>query len=80
MLLKLFFFPHFTDELKAQLDYYVATRLPPGIVRIVRLSKRSGLIRTRIAGAKAAQAPVVVFLDSHCEAGIDWFALYFIII
>ena len=37
-------------------------------VRIVRLPQREGLIRARLMGAKHARAPVLTFLDSHCEA------------
>ncbi|XP_014217204.1 N-acetylgalactosaminyltransferase 6 [Copidosoma floridanum] len=57
-------------ELKDKLDEYVRKSLPK--VKVVRLSKRSGLIRGRLAGAKAATAGVLVFLDSHSEANINW--------
>eukprot|EP00039_Didymoeca_costata_P020122 m.340131 g.340131 ORF g.340131 m.340131 type:complete len:672 (+) comp19152_c0_seq1:93-2108(+) len=40
--------------------------------RIVRLKERSGLIRARIAGAKAATGEVLVVLDSHCECNVGW--------
>ena len=45
---------------------------PDGIVHIVRLKERSGLIRARNAGAKAATGDVLIFLDSHCETGPGW--------
>ena len=45
---------------------------PDGVVRIVRTKERSGLIRAKIAGAKAAKGDVLVFLDSHCEASPGW--------
>ncbi|RWS15857.1 putative polypeptide N-acetylgalactosaminyltransferase 9-like protein, partial [Dinothrombium tinctorium] len=41
-------------------------------VRIVRASKREGLIRARLLGFKAATAPVVTYLDSHCECTEGW--------
>lgn len=56
--------------LKKTLDDYVATHLPK--VKIVRLKQRSGLIKGRLAGAKIAKAKVLVFLDSHSEANINW--------
>uniref|UniRef100_H2U6N4 Polypeptide N-acetylgalactosaminyltransferase n=1 Tax=Takifugu rubripes TaxID=31033 RepID=H2U6N4_TAKRU len=45
-------------ELKFNLDQYVNKRYP-GLVKIVRNSKREGLIRARIHGWNAATAPVV---------------------
>ncbi len=43
-----------------------------GKVKIIRQDKRQGLIRSRMAGIRAAKAEVLVFLDSHIEAGIGW--------
>lgn len=59
------------DDLKGKLEYYVNTRLKP-IVRLIRLEQRSGLIRARLAGAEEAKGDVLIFLDSHCEVGINW--------
>jgi polypeptide N-acetylgalactosaminyltransferase len=61
-----------SEELKGKLDYYVKTRFPKGLVKLHRMEKRSGLVRARLAGAKLAQGEVLVFLDAHCEVGIQW--------
>ncbi|XP_029777145.1 polypeptide N-acetylgalactosaminyltransferase 9 isoform X2 [Suricata suricatta] len=58
-------------ELKASLDQYVSRRYP-GLVKIVRNSRREGLIRARLQGWKAATAPVVGFFDAHVEFGMGW--------
>ncbi|XP_046573297.1 probable N-acetylgalactosaminyltransferase 9 [Haliotis rubra] len=59
-------------ELGDKLKTYVEKTWPDGIVKMVRTQQRSGLIRARIEGAKAATGDVIVFLDSHCEAGTQW--------
>eukprot|EP00049_Salpingoeca_infusionum_P011495 m.199602 g.199602 ORF g.199602 m.199602 type:complete len:687 (+) comp14950_c1_seq2:398-2458(+) len=40
--------------------------------RIIRLPQRSGLIRAKVAGAEAATADTLTFLDSHCECNPGW--------
>lgn len=56
--------PSITDHVKGPLDDYMA-QYPK--VKIVRLPKREGLIRARLMGLDHATAPVVTYLDSHCE-------------
>ncbi|XP_043597671.1 putative polypeptide N-acetylgalactosaminyltransferase 9 isoform X2 [Bombus pyrosoma] len=41
-------------------------------VQIIRAQKREGLIRARLLGAAAAKAPVLTYLDSHCECTEGW--------
>ncbi|XP_054285396.1 putative polypeptide N-acetylgalactosaminyltransferase 9 isoform X3 [Macrosteles quadrilineatus] len=56
-------------HLKRQLEEYMA--MYPK-VKIVRAAKREGLIRARLIGAKHATAPVLTYLDSHCECAEGW--------
>uniref|UniRef100_A0A665TTW8 Polypeptide N-acetylgalactosaminyltransferase n=1 Tax=Echeneis naucrates TaxID=173247 RepID=A0A665TTW8_ECHNA len=57
------------DHLKKPLDEYVKQLK---IVRVLRQSKRKGLVTARLVGAKAAQGEVLTFLDSHCECFTGW--------
>uniref|UniRef100_H3BH33 Polypeptide N-acetylgalactosaminyltransferase n=1 Tax=Latimeria chalumnae TaxID=7897 RepID=H3BH33_LATCH len=57
------------EHLKKRLEEYMA-HFPK--VRIVRTKKREGLIRTRMLGASVATGEVITFLDSHCEANVNW--------
>ncbi|CAF1472211.1 unnamed protein product [Rotaria sordida] len=57
------------EELKAALDTQVANLTK---TRIIRLHKREGLIRTRLAGAREAKGEILIFFDSHIEVNINW--------
>ena len=43
-----------------------------GVVRVIHLARRSGLITARLAGARAATSDVFIFIDSHCEAAANY--------
>lgn len=58
------------EHLGKQLDEYVSTLEKP--VHVLRTGKRSGLIRARLIGAEKASAPVITFLDAHCECTEGW--------
>lgn len=55
---------------KKPLDDYIAANLTN--VKVIHLPQRMGLIRARLAGAKTATAEVLIFLDSHTEANVNW--------
>ncbi|XP_022238622.1 putative polypeptide N-acetylgalactosaminyltransferase 9 isoform X2 [Limulus polyphemus] len=56
-------------HLSRQLEDYI-TQYPK--VRVVRARRREGLIRCRLLGASVATAPVLTYLDSHCECTEGW--------
>eukprot|EP00026_Physarum_polycephalum_P008987 Phypoly_transcript_09094.p1 GENE.Phypoly_transcript_09094~~Phypoly_transcript_09094.p1 ORF type:complete len:415 (+),score=71.53 Phypoly_transcript_09094:91-1335(+) len=41
-------------------------------VKVIRHTERRGLIHSRINGAKNANTKVLIFLDAHCEANVNW--------
>jgi len=57
------------DHLKEELEVYMA-QYPK--VKIVRAPERVGLIRARLMGARYVTAPVITYLDSHCECTEGW--------
>ena len=56
-------------ELKIQLDDYISQIAK---VSVIRLPERAGLITARLEGAKKATSEVIIFLDSHTEANVNW--------
>lgn len=57
-----------TDYLGKKLENYVATLSVP--VKVMRTGTRSGLIRARLIGAKAATGQVLTFLG-NCDLNRD---------
>lgn len=60
------------DELGPGLEEYFSDPKFGGKVKVLRQEKRQGLMRSRMAGIRASTAEILVFLDSHIEAGIGW--------
>ncbi|CAN7996300.1 unnamed protein product [Ixodes hexagonus] len=61
------------EEMENQrLDKYLRRHFRPGLVKLISLPKRQGLIRARLTGAQAASGDVLIFLDSHCETTDNW--------
>ncbi|XP_063227781.1 polypeptide N-acetylgalactosaminyltransferase 13-like [Bacillus rossius redtenbacheri] len=56
--------------LKEPLDRHVAGLPVP--TRILRASRRIGLIKARLLGAEEAEGDVLTFLDAHCECTKGW--------
>ncbi|CAF1475767.1 unnamed protein product [Adineta steineri] len=57
------------DELKKALDVHISNLTK---TRVIRLHKRQGLIRARLAGARKAKGDILIFFDSHIEVNINW--------
>ncbi|XP_034543442.1 N-acetylgalactosaminyltransferase 7-like [Notolabrus celidotus] len=61
------------DHLKERLEDYI--KQWNGLVKLFRNEKREGLIQARSIGAnKATEGQVLIYLDAHCEVGINWYA------
>ncbi|KAG9463010.1 hypothetical protein GDO78_022622, partial [Eleutherodactylus coqui] len=55
--------------LKSQLENYISSLER---VRLIRTTKREGLVRARLIGATYAVGDVLTFLDCHCECVSGW--------
>uniref|UniRef100_A0A914BYD2 Polypeptide N-acetylgalactosaminyltransferase n=1 Tax=Acrobeloides nanus TaxID=290746 RepID=A0A914BYD2_9BILA len=60
------------EALKAPLEEFLKTHKLDHIAKVVRTSKREGLIRARQIGAQAAHSDILIFLDAHSEANYNW--------
>nr|XP_057938921.1 N-acetylgalactosaminyltransferase 7 isoform X1 [Doryrhamphus excisus] len=60
-------------HLKERLEMYI--KQWNGLVKLYRNEKREGLIQARSIGAKKAdKGQVLIYLDAHCEVGVNWYA------
>ncbi|KAG7235873.1 hypothetical protein INR49_002070, partial [Caranx melampygus] len=65
--------PPDVTHLKERLEEYI--KQWNGLVKVFRNEKREGLIQARSIGArKAVKGQVLIYLDAHCEVGINWYA------
>ena len=62
----------FTDYANGPLKEWLQQNYPIHKWKIIRLHTRSGLIAARTAGIEAAKGDVIIVLDSHCEASVNW--------
>ncbi|KAG7312556.1 hypothetical protein JYU34_000852 [Plutella xylostella] len=60
------------EELRGKLAHYVRTRLPPGLVRIIRLPHYVGRTHARAIGARAANGEILLFMEAGSEGARDW--------
>lgn len=58
--------------MKQKLDDHIKENFKGDLVKVIRLNKREGLIRTRMAGAKVAKGDILIFFDSHIECNVNW--------
>ena len=61
------------EELKGELESYIATKFPEGLIKIIRAKKREGLVKARLLGWRNSTGEVAIFFDSHIEVNIDWY-------
>ncbi|GFS28061.1 polypeptide N-acetylgalactosaminyltransferase [Elysia marginata] len=60
------------ESLRQPLDEYIDRNFPKGLITLLRLSQRRGLIAARMHGVAVATGDVLVFFDSHMEVNVDW--------
>ena len=62
-------------KLKEGFRNYIEQHFPQGLVKLIRLKERVGLVKARMLGWRNSTGEVIIFLDSHMEVNIDWLVL-----
>ena len=57
------------EHLKTKLEEYLKN-MPR--IRLIRATKRLGIMRARILGADESTGDVIIFMDSHSEMNSGW--------
>ena len=57
------------ENLQAPLEAHIRRF---GKVKVLRMPRREGLVRSRLRGAEVSRGEVLTFLDSHCEVTEGW--------
>lgn len=60
------------ENLGQELEDHIASDFFEGKVKYHKNTAREGTIKTRMIGARLAEAEVIVFLDSHMEVTTTW--------
>ncbi|KAG5667226.1 hypothetical protein PVAND_015217 [Polypedilum vanderplanki] len=55
-----------------ELEEYIKEFFDPSKIRLLVMDRRYGLMWARLAGARAAIGDVLVFMDCHTEANVNW--------
>lgn len=55
-----------------ELEEYIRNHFDVRRIRLLVMPVRSGLMWARLAGARAAVGDVIVFMDCHTEANVNW--------
>ena len=54
------------------LEQYIADHFSKLNIKIINLKERSGLMKTRVVGAQAAQSDYLFIMEPHCEMTHNW--------